>query len=66
MPSTPVSPSERIDAIDVLRGIALLGVLAVNVVSEFRVSIFEQFLPAAGTASSLTARWRLSSRWPSS
>jgi uncharacterized protein len=40
----PMSPSERIDAIDVLRGIALLGVLAINVVMEFRVSIFEQFL----------------------
>lgn len=40
----PVDPSERIDAIDVLRGIALLGVMAINVVNEFRVSIFEQFL----------------------
>ena len=40
----PMSPAERIDAIDVLRGIALLGVLAINVVMEFRVSIFEQFL----------------------
>jgi uncharacterized protein len=47
MLSTPVSPSERIDAIDVLRGLALFGVLAINVVTEFRVSIFEQFLPAA-------------------
>jgi uncharacterized protein len=44
----PVSPSERIEAIDVLRGLALLGVLAVNLVTEFRVSIFEQFLPGAG------------------
>ena len=46
----PINPSERIDAIDVLRGIALFGVLAINVVMEFRVSIFEQFLhnrPAA-------------------
>jgi uncharacterized protein len=43
-PPAPVSPSERIDAIDVLRGIALLGVLAINVTSGFRVSIFEQFL----------------------
>ncbi|MCK1358282.1 DUF418 domain-containing protein [Bradyrhizobium sp. 199] len=40
----PANPSERIDAIDVLRGIALLGVMAINVVMEFRVSIFEQFL----------------------
>jgi uncharacterized protein len=40
----PIAASERIDALDVLRGVALLGVLAINVVSEFRVSIFEQFL----------------------
>ena len=36
----------RIDAIDVLRGLALFGVLVINLVYEFRVSIFEQFLPA--------------------
>ena len=40
----PTTSAERIDAIDVLRGIALFGVMAVNVVMEFRVSIFEQFL----------------------
>jgi uncharacterized protein len=40
----PISPAERIDSIDVLRGLALLGVVAINVVTEFRVSIFEQFL----------------------
>jgi len=37
--------NERIDAIDILRGIALFGVLVVNLLSEFRVSIFQQFLP---------------------
>jgi uncharacterized protein len=42
----PVAPSDRIDAIDSVRGIALLGVMAINIVTEFRVSIFEQFLPA--------------------
>ena len=47
----PIAPSERIDAIDVLRGIALLGVLAINVVTEFRVSIFEQFLARKSPAS---------------
>jgi uncharacterized protein len=40
----PIGSSERIDAIDVLRGIALLGVVTMNVVTEFRVSIFERFL----------------------
>ena len=42
----PIAPSDRIAAIDVVRGIALFGVMAINVVTEFRVSIFEQFLPA--------------------
>ena len=41
----PVGPSERIDALDVLRGLALFGVLAMNIVTVFRVSIFAQFLP---------------------
>lgn len=45
--TTPVSPSERIGAIDVLRGLALFGVLAMNIVTIFRVSIFAQFLPDA-------------------
>ena len=35
-----VPPDERIAPIDILRGLALFGVLAVNVVTEFRVSIF--------------------------
>src|SRR4051812_987271 len=47
----PISPTERIDAIDVLRGVALLGVLAINVVTIFRVSIFERFLPQNALAS---------------
>lgn len=37
--------NERVDAIDILRGMALFGVLMVNLVSEFRVSLFQQFLP---------------------
>ena len=40
----PIAPSDRITAIDIVRGIALYGVMAINVVTEFRVSIFEQFL----------------------
>jgi uncharacterized protein len=43
--SVPIAPSERIDGIDVLRGLALFGVLVINTVFEFRVSIFAQFLP---------------------
>lgn len=50
-PPRPISPAERIDAIDVLRGLALLGVVAINVVTEFRVSIFEQFLSRKPAAS---------------
>ena len=53
MPSTPVNPSERIDAIEALRGLALLGVTAINVTMEFRVSIVEFFLPLATPASPL-------------
>lgn len=48
--SSPVNPSERIDAVDALRGLALFGVMAINVTMEFRVSIFEQFLPRAASA----------------
>jgi uncharacterized protein len=49
----PVSPWDRIDGIDALRGIALAGVLAINLVTEFRVSIFEQFLAVGRSASPL-------------
>lgn len=39
------APSDqRIDAIDILRGFALLAVLIINLLTEFRVSIFLQFL----------------------
>jgi uncharacterized protein len=54
---TPIEPSERIATIDVLRGIALFIVLAINTATEFRVSIFEQFLPgkpAAGTVAEMS------------
>jgi uncharacterized protein len=42
---TPTAPDQRIDAIDALRGLALLGVLTINLEYIFRISIFEQFLP---------------------
>jgi uncharacterized protein len=45
----PIASSNRIEGIDVLRGLALFGVVTINIVFEFRVSIFEQFLPPTGT-----------------
>lgn len=44
-PAAPVVPAERVDAIDVVRGVALFGVMAINLLTEFRESIFQQFLP---------------------
>jgi len=47
-----VQPLARVRALDALRGLALLGVLIVNAETEFRVSLFEQFVgavrPSAG------------------
>jgi uncharacterized protein len=40
-------PSARICSIDALRGLALFGVLAMNLDTEFRISLFEQFLPGS-------------------
>ena len=39
-----IETSQRFESIDILRGIALFGVLTVNLVKEFRVSIFAQFI----------------------
>jgi uncharacterized protein len=55
----PIAPTERIDGIDVLRGLALSGVLTINIVFEFRVSIFEQFLPPAGTEAAVDRTLKL-------
>src|SRR5918999_1847398 len=41
----PVPPEERLASLDILRGVALFGVLVVNLDTGFRVSIFEHFLP---------------------
>ena len=42
--ASPIVPSDRIAAIDIVRGIALFGAMAMNVVTVFRTSIFERFL----------------------
>jgi uncharacterized protein len=49
----PVAPVDRLVPIDVLRGLALFGVMAINLVFEFRISIFERFLPAREAGSPL-------------
>jgi len=46
---------QRIESLDILRGIALFGVLTVNLITAFRVSIFAQFLPADASAGLLDA-----------
>ncbi len=49
--TSAVAPDERIEWLDAVRAVALFGVLVVNLVTEFRVSIFQQFLglpPASG------------------
>lgn len=48
--ASPIAPSERIGTIDILRGLALFIVLMINTATEFRVSIFEQFLRNARSA----------------
>ena len=49
----PLAQADRLAAIDILRGIALFGVMAINLVFEFRVSIFLEFLTPDKTASPL-------------
>ena len=51
--STPLVPANRLVELDILRGLALFGVMAINLIFEFRVSIFEQFLPLNEIASPL-------------
>jgi len=42
----PVRSDRRLAVLDALRGAALFGVLSVNLMNGFRVSLFQQFLPA--------------------
>ncbi|CCE00993.1 conserved membrane hypothetical protein [Bradyrhizobium sp. STM 3809] len=48
-PLSSVATTDRLVSLDILRGLALFGVMAINVVFEFRVSLFRQFLPATTT-----------------
>jgi uncharacterized protein len=50
----PIAPSDRILAIDIVRGIALLGVMAINVITDFRVSIFDTFVSRSSSNSCTT------------
>ena len=54
--AAPIPQSERVEQMDILRGIALLGVLTINLLGEFRVSIFQQFLNAPPAVHALD-RW---------
>jgi uncharacterized protein len=49
----PLAATDRLASLDILRGLALFGVMAINLVFEFRVSIFEQFLSLRKAASPL-------------
>lgn len=44
--AAPTTPEERVEALDILRGLALFGVLAVNLLIALRTPIFESYLPA--------------------
>jgi uncharacterized protein len=46
----PAAPAERIQVLDSLRGLALFGVLVMNLETSFRGSIFEDFLPSTAVA----------------
>ena len=52
-------PETRIEALDALRGVALFGVLIVNLVDGFRVSIFDQFVHAPESAFHAAIRYAL-------
>lgn len=52
-PVGAIETGMRFDSIDILRGISLFGVLLVNLLTEFRVSIFAQFLPNQAVAGQL-------------
>ena len=50
IPLAPVAQDQRLSNLDVLRAVTLLGVLLVNLLTEFRVSVFEQWFPDSAAA----------------
>jgi uncharacterized protein len=48
----PLAQADRLAAIDILRGVALFGVMAINLVFEFRVSIFPGIFVAGQSGAS--------------
>jgi uncharacterized protein len=42
--TAPTHPRDRLNAIDAVHGVTQFGLLVVNVLTGFRVSIFQQFL----------------------
>jgi uncharacterized protein len=51
LPGQPAAPEERFLQIDVLRGLALFGVLMVNLEAGFRVPLLESILQSGGVPS---------------
>jgi uncharacterized protein len=51
--ASALSPADRVKPIDIVRGIALFGVLIVNLFSASRVSIFQHFLEAPSASGSI-------------
>lgn len=51
MAPVPTTPSERLEVLDILRGLALFGVMAINVVVGFRISLFQRYSNEYLTAS---------------
>src|SRR5262249_12652330 len=43
--TVPTTPSERLEALDILRGVALFGVMAINVEAAFRISLLQRYSP---------------------
>lgn len=49
----PLEPGERIASLDIVRGLALFGVLVANLASSFRASVFQHFTASYAQAPAL-------------